>query len=68
MSPTWAFASQLDPEETAGWTLRSEAEDSWLGFRVLAAPADAQNNATILFSAWPFGGTSAVLQFTPGGY
>ena len=57
-----------DPEETADWTITSPVEDSWFGFRAIAAPADAQNNATILISAWPFEGTSTVFQFTPGGF
>ncbi len=57
-----------DPEESADWTITSPVEDAWFGFRVIAAPADAQNNATILISAWPFEGTSTVYQFTPGGF
>ena len=59
---------KLDPEDSADWTLTSTDEDAWFGFRALAAPADAQNNTTILLSAWPFEGTSTVYQFTPGGY
>ena len=59
---------KLDPEDSADWTLTSTDEDAWFVFRALAAPADAQNNATILLSAWPFEGTSTVYQFTPGGY
>ena len=59
---------KIDPEDSADWTITSTVEDSWFGFRALAAPADAQNNATILLSAWPFEGTSTVYQFTPGGF
>jgi len=62
------LSGNYDPEETADWTITSPVEDSWFGFRAIAAPADAQNNATILISAWPFEGTSTVYQFTPGGF
>ena len=62
------LSGNYDPEETADWTITSPTEDSWFGFRAIAAPADAQNNATILISAWPFEGTSTVFQFTPGGF
>ena len=61
-------AGFTEVEETADWTITSPVEDSWFGFRAIAAPADAQNNATILISAWPFEGTSTVFQFTPGGF